>query len=405
MNKIQKQFPLLGAKIGGKRITYFDNAATSQKPRPVIDAMTRFYERSNANVHRSMNPLAEAATEAYEGARAAVAEFINASHALEVAFTRGTTESINAFAFGWARTHLRPGDAVAVPITEHHSNLVPWLALKQELGIEVVFIEPNGSGRIGVPEVKSAIDGRAVKLLAIAAASNTLGTVHPIREIAAACAARGVTVFVDAAQAAPHMPIDVRSWGVDAVAFSGHKMYGPTGIGVLWCRRSVWESMQPFMTGGHMIREVFTDRYTLADLPHRFEAGTPPIAEAVGLHAAIQWIRSVGWESITAIESALTQYLLGKLSELPFVTVYGPREAAEHLPLYPFAVAGVHPHDIADLLGREGICIRAGHHCSQPLHQHLQSSASARVSLGVYNTPEEIELFAAALKKIHALFN
>lgn len=405
MNAIQKQFPILKKRIQGKLLVYFDNAATTQKPLAVLKAIIDFYESKNANVHRSMNPLGEAATESYESARTTVAQFINAPHREEVIFTRGTTESINLFARSWGVAHLRPGDIVVIPITEHHSNIVPWLTLKQEIGIEIAFLPLDATGRISVSEAKKILGLPGVRLLTMALASNTLGTIHPVQELLAHARSRGICTFVDAAQAAAHMPIDVQSLGCDFLAFSGHKMFGPTGIGVLWGKKSILEKMPPWQTGGDMIHEVFLDHYTLNELPFRFEAGTPHISGAVGLAAAIQFIQKIGWSRIIKIETGLTQYLLGKLSELPFVSIFGPRDSHNHLPLIPFAVENVHPHDLADLLGAMGICIRAGHHCTQPLHENIKAIATARVSLSIYNTTDEIDLFISALKKIHARFN
>ncbi|MBI4117892.1 MAG: cysteine desulfurase [Parcubacteria group bacterium] len=397
----RSMFPILKKKINGYPLIYFDHSATSQKPQSVIDSVSGFYERHNANVHRSMNPLAQEATDMFENARKKVASFINAKSSREVIFTRNATESINIVAKTWGRRYLKSGDRVAIPITEHHSNIVPWLQLKKEKGIEVYFLSVKEDGHLRDEEVKKILRDKKTKLLSFALVSNVLGVVHPVKEMVRYAAKHGVVTLVDACQSVAHMPMSVEDIGCDFLAFSGHKMYGPTGIGVLYGKADLLEDMPEFLGGGDMIHEVFCDGFTVNELPYKFEAGTPDIAGAAGMAAAIDFIHSVGYPRIYKNESALGRYFLKRAKRYPFVQFLIQNTFKDRLPIFAFHIQGVHPHDIADLLGEKGICIRAGHHCTQLLHSAFGVNASARASLAFYNTSEEIDIFFAALEEVY----
>ena len=404
MDKYRKQFPIFKQKINGKPLIYFDNAATTQKPKQVIDAIKNFYETANSNVHRSMNPLGEKATKMYEGARKTVAQFIGAKNSEEIIFTKNATESLNLIAKTLGKKILKKGDTIVLAITEHHSNVVPWLELKKEIGIDLLYILLDENGNFDMEAAKKHLSEKNVKILSIAHASNALGTILPIEEIIKVAKINKVIVIVDVAQSVAHIPIDVQRLGCDFLVFSGHKMYGPTGIGVVWGRKKILESMPLFLGGGDMILEVTQDDFIAKELPWKFEAGTPHIAGAIGLAAAVEYLQSIGFEKIQKIEKELTEYLYKKLSSLEILEIYGPKTDKNHLPLYAFNVKGVHAHDVADLLGNAGICIRAGHHCTMPLHRFLGIPASARASLAFYNTKEEIDIFVKALIEIHKKF-
>lgn len=404
MNNIRKQFPILKRKINGKPLIYFDNGATTQKPLSVINAISDFYKKSNANVHRSMNPLAEEATQAYEGARKKVSKFLNAQHASEIIFVRNTTEAMNLVAKSWGQKHLKKGDIVLTTVFEHHSNIVPWLQLKQSKGIKIEYIGITSKGTLDMKDAKKKLQNKKVKMLAFAHASNTLGVVHPAEKLVAMAKKSGVMTCIDAAQTAGHMKLDVRKLGCDFLALSGHKMYGPTGIGVLYGKSELLEDMPAWMGGGEMIHEVFPDTFTVAEIPHKFEAGTPNIAGAVGLGAAVDFISSIGWKKIKSEELKMTKYLYTQLSKLKFVKVYGKGDVKHHLPTVAFTMRGVHAHDVAELLGQEGIAVRAGHHCTQPLHDYLKVAATTRASLTLYNTKEEVNSFVKVLEKIYKKF-
>ena len=404
MDKYRKQFPIFKQKINGKPLIYFDNAATTQKPKQVIDAIKNFYETANSNVHRSMNPLGEKATKMYEGARKTVAQFIGAKNSEEIIFTKNATESLNLIAKTLGKKILKKGDTIVLAITEHHSNVVPWLELKKEIGIDLLYILLDENGNFDMEAAKKHLSEKNVKILSIAHASNALGTILPIEEIIKVAKINKVIVIVDVAQSVAHIPIDVQRLGCDFLVFSGHKMYGPTGIGVVWGRKKILESMPLFLGGGDMILEVTQDDFIAKELPWKFEAGTPHIAGAIGLAAAVEYLQSIGFEKIQKIEKELTEYLYKKLSSLEILEIYGPKTDKNHLPLYAFNVKGVHAHDVADLLGNAGICIRAGHHCTMPLHRFLGIPASARASLAFYNTEEEIDIFVKALIEIHKKF-
>lgn len=403
---IRRQFPILQQKIGKHPLIYLDSAATAQKPQAVLDRMQKFYEEENANVHRGMHVLAERATIAYEHARTSVQQFINARHQDEVIFTKSCTEAINLVARTWGHAHLQEGDVIILSILEHHSNVVPWLQLKEERGIDVKWIDIDDHGHLQMDMLDGFLKEGNVKLVAVTAQSNVLGVRPPLREIITSAHAHGARVLVDAAQSIAHHPTDVQALDCDFLAFSGHKLYGPTGIGVLCGKRDLLQSMPPFLGGGMMIQEVHHDRFTPADVPQKFEAGTPPVAEAVGLAAAIDWLRQYSWESIELHEQLLLVAAVENLRAIPTVHILGDVDYGLRITEFrhaksvirnfssgciSFTVDGIHPHDLTEILGRQGICLRAGHHCAQPLHRRLGVTASTRLSVGIYNSVEEIE--------------
>jgi len=400
LEEIRDDFPILSQTVHGKPLVYFDNAATSQKPRVVIEAMRDYYTRYNANVHRGIHSLAERATREYELARHKLVRFLNAESDETVIFTRGTTESINLVAQTWARANLKPGDEILITWMEHHSNTVPWYQLAATTGavIKRIPLAPDGTLDLSQPF------SDRTKLVAVTHASNVLGTINPVREIADAAHNVGAVVLVDGAQAAPHMAVDVQALGCDFFALSGHKMLGPTGIGVLYGKRALLEAMPPFLGGGEMIREVTATGFRCNDLPYKFEAGTPAIAEAIGLGVAADYLQGVGLDKIRQHEQELTAYALERMAEFPEVVVYGPGDAAQRSGLVAFTMGDIHPHDMATFLDEEGIAIRAGHHCAQPLHKHLGLSATSRASFYLYNTRGEVDTFIEALGKAKKFF-
>jgi cysteine desulfurase/selenocysteine lyase len=391
----------LKRRIHGKPLAYLDNAATTQKPSVVIEALSDFYSHRYANIHRGVHTLSEEATVAYEAARDKVAAFINAPDRRGMIFTRNATEAINLVACSWGRTQIEAGDRIVVTEMEHHSNLVPWQLLAQEKGAELAYAPLTVEGRLNLASLDRLLDG-PVKLVAFTHISNVLGTVNPARQITARAHAAGAVVLIDAAQSVPHMPVDVEALGCDFFAFSGHKMCAPTGIGGLYARLELLEVMAPFFTGGGMIGRVEHDGATWADLPERFEAGTPAIAEAVGLGAAIDYLNHVGMDAIWAHEQRLASYALGRLSELPGVRVVGP-PAESRSGVIAFTVDSVHPHDLAQILDAEGVAIRAGYHCAQPLHQFLGLPPTARASFYLYNTCDEVDRLADGVLKAQQL--
>lgn len=401
---IRKDFPILGRTIQGKPLIYLDSAATSQKPHQVIERITTYYERSNANVHRSVHVLGEEATALYENARDTVCRFIHAPCREGIIFTRGTTEAINLVAYSWGRAHVREGDEILLTEMEHHSNLIPWQLLAQEKRARLVFLEIGEDGRLRIDQLGTLLT-KKTRLVAVMQASNVLGTINPVRFIVEKAHAVGAVVLVDAAQAVPHMPIDVQELGCDFLAFSGHKMLGPTGIGVLFGKPELLEEMPPFLGGGEMIREVWVDRATWNHLPWKFEAGTPDVAEAIGLGAAIEYLEDLGMEAILAHGRTLVRDALLAMSQLEGVTVYGPHVANERVPLVAFNCRGIHPHDLAAALDEEGIAVRAGHHCAQPLMRRLGVAGTARASFYLYNTSSEVQTFAQGVKKALALWS
>jgi cysteine desulfurase/selenocysteine lyase len=403
VERLRAEFPVLGRETRpGLPLVYLDSAATSQKPRVVLEAMTAFYERHNANIHRGIHRLAEEATEAYEGARTRIASFIGAPEAAELVFTRNATEAINLVAASWGRSQLKPGDLVVLTEMEHHANLVPWQMLAAERGIELAYIPVTDDGRLD-PAGFGALLERRPRLVAFTAMSNMLGTITPAERMTAEAHAAGARVLIDAAQSVPHLPTDVRALGADFLVFSGHKMCGPTGIGVLYARRELLEAMPPYQGGGDMIRRVTLQGFAPSDIPHKFEAGTPAIAEAVGLGAAVDFLSGLGMPAVHAHEAAITEYALERLSEVPGLKVHGP-PAAERGGVASFSMAEAHPHDVAQILDSHGVAVRAGHHCAMPIHEKFGLPATTRASFYVYTTRQEIDRLIEGLYKVKHLF-
>ena len=399
---LRREFPILQQQVNGKPLAFLDSAASSQKPRRVIACLDEYYERYNANVHRGVYKLSEEATFAFERARGKVARFIGAHSPKEIVFTRNTTEAINLVARAWGDANLRAGDRILLTVMEHHSNLVPWQQLAQRSGAQLEFLPIDGDGRLVLDDLDRQLAG--VKLVALTHQSNMLGTINPLREITARAHAAGALVLADGAQSVPHMPVNVAELGIDFLAFSGHKMCAPTGIGVLWGRRQLLEAMPPFLGGGSMIRTVTLHEATYADIPARFEAGTPAIGEAIALGEAIDFLTGIGMDKIFAHEQHLLAYALERLAEIGGLRVYGPPTTSARGGAVSFTLDGVHPHDIAAVLDGEGLAVRAGHHCCQPLHALLDIPATARASFYLYNIPEEVDRLAQALEKAKRLF-
>jgi len=404
VEEVRADFPILAREFGGKSLVYLDNAATSQKPESVIEAIDSYYRRSNANVHRSMHELAAEAESLYEGGRAKVASLIGAP-ARELVFVRNATEAINLVRYTWARENVGAGDVVVITEMEHHSNIVPWQLLCQEQEARLEYLRVDGQGRLDLTELDELLGGGRVRLVAATHVSNVLGTINPVADIAERAHAAGALLLVDGAQAVPQMPVDVEATGADFYAFTGHKMLGPTGIGALWGRRELLEAMPPFMGGGSMIKAVENDHSTWAAVPAKFEAGTPAIAEGAGLGAAADYLTSLGMDAVRAHERELTAYALERLGGLSGVTVFGPGDAGDRGSLVSFAVEGIHPHDLAELCNRDAVAIRAGHHCAQPLMRRLGVRATARASFSVYNTPEEVDRLIDALQNAKRVFD
>jgi len=400
--RIRADFPILHQQVNGQPLAYLDSAASSQKPALVIDALNDYYRRYNANVHRGVYQLSELATEAMEEARRKIARFINARSPREVIFTRNTTESINLVANAWGRAHLKAGDRILLSEMEHHSNLVPWQIIAQATSAELDFIPVDGAGRLGLDDLAALITERT-RLVALTHMSNVLGTINPIATIAQAAKAVGALVLVDGAQSVPHFAVDVQALDIDFLAFSGHKMCGPTGIGVLWGRKKILQAMPPFLGGGSMIQTVGLRQCSWNELPHKFEAGTPAIGEAIALGYAVDYLSNIGMDAIHEAEQQLTAYALERLSAVPGLTMYGP-PVAERGGVISFNLAGVHAHDIAAVLDQHGVAVRAGHHCCQPLMEILNAPATARASFYLYTQPEEIDQLAAGLEKCKAIF-
>ena len=401
---LRREFPILQQQVNGKPLAFLDSGASSQKPRRVINCLEDYYEHTNANVHRGVYKLSEEATFAFERARGKVARFIGASSHKELIFTRNTTEAINLVARAWGDANVLAGDRILLSVMEHHSNLVPWQQLAQRTGAQLDFLPIDGEGRLVLDDLDTLLTERT-KLVAITHQSNVLGTINPVREIATRAHDAGALILVDGAQSVPHMPVNVQALGIDFLAFSGHKMCGPTGIGGLWGRRKILEAMPPFLGGGSMIREVTLESATYADLPARFEAGTPAIGEAIALGEAVDFLSGLGMDKIFAHEQHLIGYALERLSEVEGLRVYGPQSLEQRGGALSFTLHGVHPHDIAAVLDGEGIAVRAGHHCCQPLHTLLDVPATARASFYLYNIPEEIDRLAAGLEKARKLFS
>jgi cysteine desulfurase/selenocysteine lyase len=402
VESLRKDFPIFEMQVHGKPLIYLDSAATSQRPRQVVDRIVTFYETENANVHRGVYELSERATNAYEGARAACARFIGARDPRTIIFTKGATEGINLVRFTWARANVKEGDEILVTQMEHHSNLIPWQILAQEAGAKLRSLPVDDEGLLRIDLLGEYVTDRT-KVVAVSLMSNVLGTINPVRKIADAAHAVGARIVVDAAQAAPHIPIDVNELDVDFLAYSSHKMLGPTGAGALYGRLDLLEAMPPFMGGGEMIREVFDDHATWAEVPHKFEAGTPNIAQAVGMGAAVEYLEGLGIENVRAHEKEMVGYAIEKLEDAGAV-VYGPKDVEIRGGVASFNLDEVHPHDMATILDQEGLCIRAGHHCAQPLMRVLGVAATARASFYVYNTPDEIDALIEALDKAKGWF-
>jgi cysteine desulfurase / selenocysteine lyase len=400
---LRGDFPIFERTFGGRPLIYLDSGATSQKPQAVIDAVSGHMAARNANVHRGVYPLAQEADAAFEGARAKVAAFVGAEPATTI-FTKNVTEAINLVAYAWGRAHVSAGDAVLVTQMEHHANLVPWQVLCRERGAKLRYLEVDEHGELSLDALDAELARGDVRLVAFAHVSNVLGTINPVSEMCARVRAAGAVSLVDGAQAVPQMPVDVEAVGADFYAWTGHKALGPTGIGVLHGRRELLESMEPFLTGGDMIASVDFDGATWNELPWRFEAGTPPVAEAVGLGAAVDYLSALGMERVREHERELTAYMLEGLATVPGLRVVGPPDAARRGGLASFTLEGIHPHDIAELCSREGVCIRAGHHCAQPLMRCLGVGATARASVGVYSERSDIDALVRSLLAAREVF-
>jgi cysteine desulfurase/selenocysteine lyase len=401
VERLRKDFPILSQRVRGKPLVYLDNAATAQKPRAVIDAVTRFYAAENANIHRGVHYLSERATEAYDGVRRQVARFVNAGSPAEIVFTRGTTEGINLVAQSWARTNLRPGDEILITGMEHHSNIVPWHLVAAQTGAVVRAIPLTDTGELDLVAFDRLLGDRT-RLLAVVHLSNALGTINPVRWMVSRARERGVVTLVDGAQSAPHLPVDVQAIDCDFFAFSGHKLFGPTGVGVLYGREALLESMPPWQGGGDMIETVTLERTTFAPPPARFEAGTPMIAQVIGLGAALDYLEAVGRAAIGHWEEELLGYATERIREVDGVRLIGT--AREKASVLSFVVEGVHPHDVGAVLDDEGIAIRAGHHCAQPVMRHYGVPATARASFAFYNTRDEVDALVRGLARVRSVF-
>lgn len=401
---IRKQFPIFDRKIHGHPLVYLDSTATTQKPVAVLDALERYYRTYNANIHRGVYVIGEEATQAYEDARGKVAKFLNAASHSEIVFTRGTTESVNLVAHGWGRKFVGPGDVVLLTEMEHHSNLVPWQLLAQDRGATLRFIPIDGHGRLDLTNLDRLLEG-PVKLVSLAHVSNVLGTINPVAEVIRRAHARGARVMLDAAQSVPHMPVDVRALDCDFLALSGHKMLGPTGIGVLYGKREALESMDPFLGGGEMIREVRLEGSTWNEVPFKFEAGTMNIADTIAFGAAIDYLEGIGMANVEAHGRELVDETFRILGEIPGVTIYGPPANEPRGAIVSFTVDDIHAHDVAAVLDREGVAVRAGHHCAMPLHAKLGIAASTRASFHVYNVPDDIQKLGDGIRKAKQLFH
>jgi len=401
---IRKQFPIFDRKIHGHPLVYLDSTATTQKPVAVLDALERYYRTYNANIHRGVYVIGEEATQAYEDARGKVARFLNAASHREIVFTRGTTESVNLVAHGWGRKFVNEGDVVLLTEMEHHSNLVPWQLLAQDRGATLRFIPIDDHGRLDLTNLDRLLEG-PVKIVSLAHVSNVLGTINPVAEIIRRAHARGARVMLDAAQSVPHMPVDVRALDCDFLALSGHKMLGPTGIGVLYGKREALESMNPFLGGGEMIREVRLEGSTWNEVPFKFEAGTMNIADTIAFGAAIDYLEGIGMANVEAHGRELVEETFRILGEIPGVTIYGPPANEPRGAIVSFTVDDIHAHDVAAALDREGVAVRAGHHCAMPLHAKLGVAATSRASFHVYNVPDDIQKLGDGIRKAKQLFH
>lgn len=403
MDHLRADFPILDRLVNGKRLAYLDSAATTQKPAQVIEAVSDYYRNHNSNVHRGAYTLAEEATTAYEGARGKVARFIGADSSDEVIFTRGTTSALNMVAYGWGLNRLTAGDRILLTVMEHHANVVPWQIIAKHTGAELVYLELDDDYQVDLSSLDQVIDER-VKIVSVSGMSNVTGSIGPVAELVEAARKIGAISIVDAAQSVPHLPTDVSTMGADFIAFSAHKMLGPTGVGALWGRREILEQMEPAEGGGEMITDVQLYESKWAPIPHKFEAGTPPIAQAVGFGAAIDYLDKIGMTEVRNHEIDITQYALDRLLEIPDLTVVGPRDIAARGGTISFELGDVHPHDVATILDQEGVAVRAGHHCAKPLLRYLNVPATARASFYVYTTREDIDQLVTGLHRARELF-
>lgn len=401
--ELRNDFPILKKKINGKDLVYLDNASTTQKPYSVINSITDFYSNYNSNIHRAVYQLAEEATELYEQTREKIANFINVRPE-EIIFTRNTTESINLIAHSWARSNLKKDDVIAITEMEHHSNIVPWQILCQEIGTRLEYVGIDENGFLDVEYLIELISSRKVKLVSISHMSNVLGTIVPIERIVKTAHQYDIPVIVDGAQSVPHMPVDVKNLDCDFLVFSAHKMLGPTGVGVLYAKKELLEKMKPFMAGGDMIKEVFKFHTNYNEVPYKFEAGTPNIADVVGFGAAVEYLEKIGMENIRKHEIYLTEYALESMQSLKHITIYGPMDSKFRGGVISFNIADIHPHDLATIMNDHGIAIRSGHHCAQVLMQRLDVPATSRASFYIYNTKEEIDKFVNAIKEAGRIF-
>ncbi|MGJ7045490.1 cysteine desulfurase/selenocysteine lyase [Thermoanaerobacterium thermosulfurigenes] len=402
--KIKEDFPVLKTAPHGKKLIYFDNAATTQKPTYVIDALSKYYKEYNANVYRSPHYLSALSTEAYEEARDAVRRFINAKSSESIVFTRNATESINLVAYTWGLKHIGEGDVIVLTIAEHHSNILPWQMVAEKKGAKLKYVHLDENSRLDLDEFKSILKDEKVKLVALQHSSNVLGIINPVYEIVNLSHENGAKVLIDGAQSIPNMKIDVEKLGCDFYAFSGHKMMGPMGIGVLYIKEDLLDDIPPFLSGGEMIDEVFEDHYTFAPSPLKFEAGTPNVEGAYGLMKAIEYVEKIGLDNILKHEQEITEYALEKLSKIDYVKLYGPKDAKDRTGIISFNVENVHPHDVATILDQDGIAVRSGHHCCQPLMRYLGVPATVRASFYVYNDKSEVDAFVDGLKDVRKWF-
>ena len=404
INDSYQDFPILDQKVNGERLAYLDNAATAQKPQQVIDSLVHFYEHDNANVHRGVHTLAERATEQYEAARTKVQHFINAKDHNEIIFTKGCTDGLNLVASTYGEQNIHEGDEIVITIMEHHSNLIPWqqLAIKKHATLKYIELTPDGT--LGMEDAKRKITDKT-KIVSIAHASNVLGTVNPLKELAKIAHEHGAVIVGDGAQSVPHMPVDVQDLDVDFYAFSGHKMMSPTGIGVLYGKADLLRAMPPYQYGGEMINAVHRDETTFADIPFKFEAGTQNIAGAIALGTAVDYLEEIGMKNVEKKEQEIVDYVLPKLEALPYITVYGPQDPAQHTGVIAFNMDNLHPHDVATALDAEGVAVRAGHHCAQPLMEALGVSATTRASFYFYNSKKDANQLINAIKATKEFFN
>ena len=402
---LRKDFPILSRTVrDNKPLVYLDNASTTQKPNQVIDAITDYYQNHNANIHRAVYALAEESTEAYETARDKIANFVNIKNRQELIFVRGTTEAINLVAYAWGRPHINEGDIIVTTEYEHHSNIVPWQLLTQEKHAKLEYIGMDDNGELILDDLDKYLATGKVKLVTFSLMSNVLGTITDAKKIIEKCKSAGVPTLVDGAQAVPHMKVDLDTLGCDFFAFSGHKMLAPTGVGILWVRKSVLQTMRPFHGGGDMIREVHKYETTWNELPYKFEAGTPNIADVIGFGAAIDYLTKIGMDNIRQHEIELTKYAMEKFSKIPGLQIYGTKDISKRGGVISFNFADVHPHDVADIIDKEGISLRSGHHCAQVLMERLNVAATSRASFYIYNTKEDIDALIDSLNKVAKVF-